>query len=267
MYYSLINSMSKGGVAFDIDAQAFITAASITDATQKSAINTLVTSLKNNNIWSKMLGIYPFVGGTASQHRFNLKDPRALDAAFRLQFWNGWTHSSTGAKPNGTDGYADTWFNPSTSLTSILSCHASFYSRTQIRGGIDIGLSISGAEISVAADCNISGIYGLSNIGSQYAGNLSSNTSTGFFLGNRQTATNNKILQNNTTLASNTTSSSSTKPNGKVYLGGQNANSTLLFPAAREMGFASIGNGLTDTEAGNLYSAVVAFNTTLGRNI
>ncbi len=38
----------------DADAQAFITAAGITDNTQKSAIETLVTDLKGYGIWTKM---------------------------------------------------------------------------------------------------------------------------------------------------------------------------------------------------------------------
>ena len=54
-----------------------------------------------------MKALYPFVGGTATSHKFNLKDPRDLDAAFRLQFNGGWTHNSNGVTPNGTNGYAD----------------------------------------------------------------------------------------------------------------------------------------------------------------
>jgi len=50
--------------AVDADAQAFITAANITNTTQQSAIDTLVKSLKTANIWTKMKAIYPFVGGT-----------------------------------------------------------------------------------------------------------------------------------------------------------------------------------------------------------
>ena len=98
-------------VGFDADAQAFITAAAITDVTQQNAINTLVVDLKGYNIWTKMKALYPFVGGTASTHKFNLKNPLDTDAAFRLTFSGGWTHSSTGALPNGTNAYADTKFN------------------------------------------------------------------------------------------------------------------------------------------------------------
>ncbi len=101
----------------DADAQAFITAASITDPTQQSAINQLVVDLKGYSIWTKMKAIYPFCGSTASQHKWNLKDPRDLDVAFRLVFSGGWTHSSTGALPNGTNAIADTKLNASSNLS------------------------------------------------------------------------------------------------------------------------------------------------------
>ena len=76
-----------------------------------------------------MKAIYPFVGGSAASHKFNLKDPRDLDAAFRLAFNGGWTHASTGAKPNGSNGWANTYFNPSLNLTTS-NGHHSAYLRT-----------------------------------------------------------------------------------------------------------------------------------------
>ena len=107
-----ILARSASGGAVDPDAQAFITAASITDPTQQSAINQLVVDLKGYGVWTKMKALYPFCGSTASQHKWNLKDPRDLDAAFRLVFNGGWTHSVNGALPNGTNAFANTYFNP-----------------------------------------------------------------------------------------------------------------------------------------------------------
>ena len=112
----------------DADALAFFTAAGITDTTQKTAVTTLVTDLKAANIWTKMKALYPFVGGTAAQHRFNLKDPRALDAAYYLTFIGGGTHSATGYLPNGTTAYADTKLSPLARLT-LDSTHISSYIR------------------------------------------------------------------------------------------------------------------------------------------
>ena len=111
---------------FDPDAQAFITAAAIADPTQQAAINTLVVDLKGYSIWTKMQALYPMVGGTASTHKFNLKNPLDTDAAFRLVFSGGWTHSANGALPNGTNAYADTFITPSTSL-SLNSTHISYW--------------------------------------------------------------------------------------------------------------------------------------------
>ena len=122
----LINSINaiRSVSGLDSDASAFITAAGLTDATQKSAINILVKDMKSSGLWSKMKAVYPMVGGTATSMKFNLKDPRDLDAAFRLTWSGGWTYSATGATPNGTNAYADTKLVPSTSL-STSSAHFS----------------------------------------------------------------------------------------------------------------------------------------------
>ncbi len=113
----------------DADAQAVITAIESTGVTltttEKNACNQLVVDLKGYGIWTKMKALYGFLGGTAGAHKWNWKDPRDLDAAFRLVFNGGWTHSSTGATPNGTNGYADTFLTPSTSLL-LNSSHISY---------------------------------------------------------------------------------------------------------------------------------------------
>jgi len=96
--------VTGGAAAFDADAQAFFTAASITDSTQKSAVNQLVLDLKSYNIWTKIKALYPIVGGSASSHAVNLKTP----GTYNLTFATGVTHSSTGMTGNGTSGYANT---------------------------------------------------------------------------------------------------------------------------------------------------------------
>ena len=126
---------------FDPDASAFITAAGITDQTQKTAINQLVIDLKSGGLWNKMKAIYPFVGGTASAHKFNLKDPRDLDAAFRLSFNGGWTHSATGALPNGANATANTYAKPSDIATQD-SIHLSYYSRTDTGRQLQVEMGV-----------------------------------------------------------------------------------------------------------------------------
>ena len=253
--------VAAGGAGTDADAQAFITAAAITDATQQSAINTLVTSLKTYGIWTKMKAIYPFVGGTASAHKFNLKDPRDLDAAFRLVFSGGWTHSSNGALPNGTNGYADTKLNPSSSL-STSSAHFAKYNRTNDL----IGNKIDGCSASTlffqhnytAANTCIGDV-------SSVASYTPTNTQ-GFFNATRTSLSVIKLFRNLSNIANNT-STITALPNISVLLGARNDTSGVFFYNSYQCAFASIGDGLTDTEAANFYTAVQAYQTTLGRQV
>ena len=269
-----------GGGGIDADAQAFITAASITDSTQQSAINTLVTQLKTYGIWTKLKAVYPFVGGTASAHKFNLKDPRDLDAAFRLQFNGGWTHSSTGALPNGSNAYADTKLVPSSNLL-LNSTHISYYSRTNTLADTyksEIGVTSSGTYLPLL-HLRIKGLE--QNVGNRSVSQIWSYEptqginvgvsfdSTGLFVSSRSSNSSFKLTRNNTLVGQMTTGNNqTTMPNARVYLGALNdSNTNTYYYTDRESAFASIGDGLTDAEAAAFYTAVQAYQTTLSRNV
>ena len=66
--------VKRNPLVTDADAFAFVEAAGIADQTQQAAINNLVIGLKINNLWNKMQVVYPFVGGSAYAHKFNLKN-------------------------------------------------------------------------------------------------------------------------------------------------------------------------------------------------
>ncbi|NBW37933.1 MAG: hypothetical protein EBR30_23525 [Cytophagia bacterium] len=263
-----VRSFVAGGG--DADAQAFIDAAGITDATQQLAIRTLVTDLKTYSIWTKMKAIYPFVGGTSSTHKWNLKDPRDLDAAFRLVFTGGSTHSSTGWLPNGTNGYADSKLNQS-SILNVNSNHISIYSRT------DFNSTLSPYRVDCGITNNVS--YSFNQINSRYAGNfvfengsqiinVSNANSLGFYLGTSTSSTSAKAYKNNSVLGTSTSTQTRSLFNSTIYFGATNNSGVgATYFANREYAFASIGDGLTDTEAANLYTAVQAYQTTLSRNV
>ena len=250
----------------DADALAFITAASITDNTQKSAINTLVTQLKTYGIWTKLKAVYPFVGGNASAHKFNLKDPRDLDAAYRLVFNGGWVHSSTGVLPNGSNAFAETRFNP-TSLTSS-SAHLSYYSRTSTGfAGYEIGSIQTSNTTQLALITRYSDDKQYAFAGNYNA--LPSTTNTdgrGFYITNRNSSTNTTGFKNITKTIDTTQTGG--LPNVNLCIGAYFMNgSNIGGYGNKESAFASIGDGLTDTEASNFYTAVQAYQTTLGRAV
>lgn len=251
------------GIRQDANVTAFLTATGITDTTITSALEELVLDLKSYSIWDKMKAIYPFVGGTATTHKFNLVNPADTDAAFRLAFNGGWTHSSDGATPNGTNGYANTFLTPSTNLT--LGSHSfGMYSRTSDL----VGNKVYGAS-SVSTNFlqnNISAGNFISGNATQLLSYTASPT-TGLILGTRTSTSLFKGFRNNVSLGTNTTTASAIV-NVPFYFGARNENNaTQVFFNSYQHSFGFLGSGLTDTEASNLYTAVQAFQTTLGRQI
>jgi hypothetical protein len=247
----------------DADATAFIVAAGITNLTQASAINTLVTDLKSAGVWTKMKALYPFVGGTASQHKFNLKDPRDLDAAYRLVFSGDWTHSSTGAKPNGTTGYADTFVANNLMAQNSVSI------------GVYLGEDNTGAASTSCAIGSYSSGFGTAIYPgtNAAAGNLILNgvsnatpttqfQSKGFYLISKtptEAFTNIRGIQTGRTINPTTYKTTSFKlAKAGEYAGDYNS---------QQQRFTYISDGLSSTEAANLSIAVQTFQYTLGRQV
>jgi hypothetical protein len=262
------NIILPNAPSFDPDAQAFITAAGITDPTQQAAINTLVVDLKGYNVWTKMKALYPFVGGTASAHKFNLKDPRDLDAAFRLVFNGGWTHSSTGATPNGTNAWANT-FVDLLNNTQQNSTSYGVYSRTN-SNGTEVEIGAEGGSPAVGSNIFIrfSGITYARVNSTQSWVTFSDTDSRAFYISNRTASNVINAWKNNVKQTTGTTPSSLIAVNVTYALGANNnSNNTRTYYSTKEQAFAFIGDGLTDTEAANLYTAVQAFQLALARNI
>lgn len=252
--------------SLDPDAQAFITAAGITNPTQQTAINTLVLSLKSNGLWTKMKAIYPFVGGTASTHKWNLKNPLDTNAAFRLVFNGGWTHSSTGVTPNGTNAYADTFLIPSL-LLNLNSKSYSIYSRTDSNGLFhDIGTHGSFSnDYDTFFTRYLNDFYGTISSIADYT--IFSNLDSLGFYSSSRTASNAIEIYKNGVSKITQSKASGANSNAPVYISAFNNNGGLQHYSNRNLAFASIGDGLTDTEADNFYTAVQSFQTTLGRQI
>ena len=253
-------------VVSDPNAQAFIDAAQITDVTQAHAINNLVLGLKYDNLWNKMTAIYPFVGGTATTHKYNLKDPRDLDAAYRLVFNGGWTHSSTGATPNGTNGYAEPFFTQ-TSMGMFANSHISYYARTvasttgtKVEMGVGTGLANSYSNLAVG----FSGVISI-NAGSRTLG-FSIVDARGYVL-NSATSTSLKLYKNGSLLGTDSTTQLSSPSAFSLIIGAQSNGASRGNYTDREAAFATIGSGLTDADASNLYNRVQTYQTALSRQV
>ena len=250
----------------DPDAQAFLTATGITDLTITNAINTLVVDLKAASLWAKMKALYPFVGGTASTHKYNLKNPLDTDAAFRLVFNGGWTHSANGVRGNGTNAFADTKLNAFNVLSRNFNS-IGMYNRTLLPlVNTYNGVGNPNYFILGTGDATNRRIDYWANASS---GLVSSNTNAiqGFSSGSRTTSTLSKLYKNGT-LNTSYVISSNNLPAFNFYIGAVNTGtgSTIVYNDF-ELALFYLSDGIDDTEAANLYTAVQSFQTALSRNV
>ena len=225
--------------------------------------------MKGYGIWTKMKAIYPFVGGTASTHKWNLKDPQDTNAAFRLVFAGGITHNSNGITGNAINAYAQTFLVPSTTLT-LNNTHLSVYNRTNNAADyFDMGINdnISAFLNSQFIRCRWSDGLCYYCINSATQNTFSNVSALGFYIANRVNSTNQKLYKNNTTNTGVSSSQGLGAKAGGIFIGAWNNTGGTLYYSNRNYAFASIGDGLTDTEAANFYTAVQNFNTTLTRNV
>jgi len=252
----------------DFDAENFITQAAITNSTQQSLIRTLVSDLKTQGLWAKLQVIYPMIGGTALAHRFNLRNAQDSNGAFRLTFFGGWTHAATGALPNGTNGYADTYFR-----FDVLSSLTSFHLMVNVRN-INSGTSRVHAGCASGTQLN-STLLGRVTGGTREVGTIggrdpdfSPSTTVSPFVGSKIITTNNNRVANyyaNGVLQSGSVTQTQGSAPRNVIIGALQDGATITLFDNCEFSFVTMGLGLTDSEALALHNIQLAFNTALGR--
>jgi hypothetical protein len=306
MPQEVINGVGNSGIrnpaVLDVNAQAFVTSAALSDSTQINAVNTLVLDLKAAGLWTKMKAVYPFVGGTATSHKWNLKDPRDLDAAYRLVFYGGWVHSSTGAKPNGSTGYADTRLIPYSGHIQTSNNHFTIYLRDTGNGGStaadlicdgrgtgDGTFGLYGAVERQYASGNLppsqlggTGIYPVWSDNLRPRAGFQYGNTTGLFGMSRESSAGYSVTRNSIaeTLyyygsgawqfytngyysVYHVTYRYAFRPSEPVRLGSAIGNAY----SARQNAFTTIGDGLTSTEMKFLYRIIEKFQNTLGRSL
>ena len=248
-------------VQFDADALAFfarVTAAggSLSN-TEKIATNQLVLDLKANSLWTPMKAIYPMVGASAAACAQNLKS-----SSFTGTFTSGWTFASSGVTGNGTSAYFETNITPLTDL-----------SQNNLSGGYYIGNNYNAEPRDILCTGSGSSFIGIYNTGGNeialndgFASVVTPTKKNGLFVFSRIVSTQSKFYANNAQIFTNTITSN--LPNiyslkiGCLTIGG-----TLSRYSTNSIRFAHLGDGLTDTQSSNFYTAVQAFQTTLSRQV
>ena len=272
----LLSQQQNPVTGYDTDAQAFIDAVTTLTESQKIAIDNLVKGLKLNGTWNNYYAIYPFVGGTASSHKWNLKDPRNLDAAYRLDFNGTLIHSSNGVQGDGSSGWANTYFNPSVGFPSKDDTTFMAYINDNDDVAIAAYPTMAGAHdsntYSYSIDLKVEGAskyVGFRNTG-VWSGYTNPTTVKGLWTMTRNNSLDTELYQNTTLFRTETQSASTGLPNSNILLWNQNQGSDTthsLLWSVRRMAFVGIAKGMSSEQIASDYTIIEAFEDALNRGV
>ena len=258
-YYRL-----RAATGVDSDAASFFTrvytAGGTLSYTEVTATETLVSNLKSYGIWTSMKAVYPMVGASAAACAQNLKS-----SSFTGTFSSGWTFASTGITGNGTSAYFDTGFAPSSNLTSNNASIGYYGGTSGTSLGAAMGAVGGGSFFQIYPAYPAFGLFGdVFDPSTTFTANLDAD---GFIFAYRNSSSTQKKHSIRGTITTKTESTTAGTISSNVVLGAKNNNGVFQDYSNLEHRFSFIGDGLTDTQASNFYTAVQAFQTTLNRQI
>ena len=260
-----------GGGGIDPNAQAYITAAGITDATEQAAVNQLVLDLKGTgstpsgtDLWTDAAAFYPISPTSLSAARYNLRDT----TSFNITWDNGPTHGYTGVTFNGSNQYGDTGFNPSVETL------ANGYDITLGMQIVNASLTAVGLMSAVIATSQRTGMLLISGNLYQDIHNTGGGrwvTSTGGTYEGRMIVSADRVVDgaggrtnylNGTSLGTKLSESNGTPVNLSLFVGAQNNGSGGQNFTAMEMSFGLIiPKGLDATAVTDLDDAIARYST------
>lgn len=269
---SMVASGTKTRASFilelDPSAQTFLQVSGITDPTISFAINYVFSSLKFYSLYTKVKAFWPMVGGTAATCKWNMVDPRDLDAAFRLTFVGSPTITANGIDWDGATQYADTHLNPSLVLTANNSSMA-YYSRESDATTIyDMGAQ----TLATTAQRMLLGIQFGGQTSVAYYDNSTSglgpaNTDgKGLYIPSR-TAANALATYKNGAVQASSAGAAGTQPNAPILIGAVSNGTGVLNFGKLQCAGASVHDGLIASEVQTMTSIYQTFNLILGRAI
>lgn len=262
----LVSSKKAAGGSYDSDAADFFSRASISDTTQKNAVNQLVLDMKSAGVWTKIRAIYPFVGGSSSSHSHNLKS-----SSYQIT-WNGTiTHNANGVTSNGGVGsYGDTGLNLNTMTVNSLSVGA--YSRTQ---GQDDGWDVSAEHDNTNFDRGVRK-RDSTDLATFADGNYAQTITVaetdgrGFFVVSRTASNSLKGYKNGSEVGSRTDAQFSYGSVNFTLFANKYIIENVSDPQywnGDNLAFVFIGDGLTGGEVTSLNTAVEACQDSLSRGV
>lgn len=280
-----------GGISTDPDAVTFFTAAAITDTTQRSAINKLVLDFKSYGVWSKMIGIYLHVGGIQSSAAVNLKTPGTYNLTFygtvlASHFTSGGTSPGYNA---GTGAGRMYWSSGIRTPNNVSKSNFTIGVYLNANAGANTGKKMHFGYLENNTESTYMHLYtqvysknAVSNsnsAGGQISVNLfpsqpSAIEHQGFWAMSRRSTSDFALIGRSGGITKNTITESFTGISAPIVFA---ARVSDQFPAGPtplaanidtlRHAFDFVSTGLNDTELANVRTAVIEYQTTLGRSV
>jgi len=264
------NVVYNSAVPIDSDARAYLDAISpFYSATWLSDIgktlaqfetdtSDMFIALKDNLLYARLKAFYPMSGGTADSIKFNAKDPRNLDAAFRLTAFGSPAVTFNGIQGNGTTQYYSTHLNPTIAIPSATSYSHSVYSNSVVisRNQSEIGSITRNNSVFIATKWSDNNTY-IDN------GNSGSNRvivnnagQTGLILGSRVANNDSRGFVRGLQTGATQTIIGGTLTNHDLYLISYNNSGNPTAFSNRALQFAHVGDGMTAAEVA-IFNSIV----------
>jgi len=256
-------SFDSTTTSYDVDAQAYFTAAGITDAGEKSAYNAFVIGLKSDGAWTPIRAFYPYLGGSLTTASYNAKDPTKYQIT-----WTGTpTLGSLGMQFNQSSQYGNTNFNPSTQSTSSAGAMLGFYGETNAAGvdwTMGAGLTISGGQLYISPNGGDGNAYCASGAGDLTISGALNKTKL-HLAGRPPTGVGADLAyyRDGTDVSGGPTNTFVNFPNYNLFVGATNG-TTILYSGIT-VGCSIITDGLSSAQATSIKNRVGTLMTALSR--
>ena len=265
--------------AFDTDAQAYIdeviAQGGTLDSTQQNAINDFYVGLKTDSLYSEILLMYPFTGGTIASHTVEGKAPTT--AANDITWVgplasNSAYHTSNGIEMDGAAGGGNVGYSAATLFSGIDNVSMGVYGNrlTTNDQSFTIGttsgtISTPRMQMNTPYDGNtVYSAFGNAN----FVTYTDSTAPSGFWIASRTSTTLITLYKNGSSVSSNTSSASTSlkTQNFQLFAADTDGTSSPQNMMNADIQFVYFGNALDSTQVANMNTRVTALQTALSRN-
>jgi hypothetical protein len=260
--------MNAVGIPDDANASIY----GVTNNAVWLAWDAFFVTLKGAGLLAKHYYIRGMTGAVANaaNYKFNAINPLDTDAAFRAVYFGGVTFTANGTEGNGSNGYANSFFNDQTAGVATNDFGITMYSRTNsVRNETAMGVvAISGTYIAMQPrfDTSPNGDRFWCYDNSSFSGNVLTR-SDGAFTVTREPATANtqRAYRNGVQFNQRTSFAPTVLSNLPIFELGLNYLGSLLGPSNRQFSYFAAHRGMTIAETAIYHTAIENLQVALNR--